>query len=125
MLLTSGVIVLPSRVTVSSGVADGSLPGTCSLGPGSPGIEGAPAEPGPGTISERPALLDEPLRLRGRVKWIVVPADATDDSPAGMGIEFQYSDEAERTATEAIVESLMSKELGAELSAKLLGRKDE
>ena len=33
--------------------------------------------------------LDEPLRLRGRVKWIIVPADGTEDAPPGMGIEFQ------------------------------------
>ena len=67
--------------------------------------------------------LAEPLRLRGRVKWIVAPADATADSPAGMGIEFQYTDDAERRSTETVVEQLMAKELGDELSAKLLGRK--
>lgn len=67
--------------------------------------------------------LEEPLRLRGRVKWIVVPADGTAESPAGMGIEFLYADDAERRATEAVVEQLMSRELGEELSSKLLGRK--
>ena len=67
--------------------------------------------------------LDEPLRLRGRVKWIVPLGDATPDSPAGMGIEFMYVDDAERHDTEAIVEHLMARELGEELSAKLLGRK--
>lgn len=67
--------------------------------------------------------LSEPLRLRGRVKWIVKVTDATPDSPAGMGIEFQYADDAEREATEAIVEKLMASELGEGLSAKLLGKK--
>lgn len=67
--------------------------------------------------------LSEPLRLRGRVKWIVSTTDATPDSPAGMGIEFQYADDAEREATEAIVEKLMASELGEGLSAKLLGRR--
>lgn len=67
--------------------------------------------------------LAEPLRLRGRVKWIVRPSDATPDSPAGMGIEFQYTDEQERRATEAIVEQLMAAELGEELAGKLLGHK--
>lgn len=67
--------------------------------------------------------LPEPLRLRGRVKWIVRPSDATADSPAGMGIEFQYADERERRETEAIVEELMAAELGEDLTAKLLGRK--
>jgi type IV pilus assembly protein PilZ len=67
--------------------------------------------------------LAEPLRLRGRVKWIVRPVDATPDSPAGMGIEFQYTDEKERRDTEAIVEQLMANELGDELAGKLLGHK--
>ncbi|MDI3284593.1 TIGR02266 family protein [Polyangium sp. 15x6] len=67
--------------------------------------------------------LAEPLRLRGRVKWIVRPVDATPDSPAGMGIEFQYNDDKERRETEAIVEKLMANELGDELAGKLLGHK--
>jgi type IV pilus assembly protein PilZ len=67
--------------------------------------------------------LQEPLRLRGRVKWIVTPADGTPESPAGMGIEFQYADETERRETEAIVERLMASELGDGLAARLLGKK--
>lgn len=67
--------------------------------------------------------LDEPLRLRGRVKWVVSPAEATKDQPAGMGIEFQYKDGDERAATEQIVEKLMATELGETLTAKLLGKK--
>jgi type IV pilus assembly protein PilZ len=69
--------------------------------------------------------LEEPLRLRGRVKWTVSPAEATLDSPAGMGIEFQYDDEAEQIATERIVERLMSNELGEALTAKLLGKRGD
>jgi len=65
--------------------------------------------------------IDEPLRLRGRVRWIVQPKDATSESPAGMGIEFMYRDDGERRATEAIVEKLMVEELGEELAARLLG----
>jgi len=67
--------------------------------------------------------LAEPLRLRGRVKWIVTPEGATPSSPAGMGIEFQYANDAERHATEAIVEKLMAEELGEALAARLLGKK--
>jgi len=67
--------------------------------------------------------LAEPLRLRGRVKWIVRPVDATPESPAGMGIEFQYDDENERRATEAIVEQLMANELGEDLACRLLGHR--
>lgn len=67
--------------------------------------------------------LDEPLRLRGRVKWAVPTTEATKDQPAGMGIEFQYKNDDERLATEQIVEKLMASELGETLTAKLLGKK--
>jgi hypothetical protein len=40
-----------------------------------------------------------------------------------MGIEFQYANDAERRATESIVEKLMADELGDGLTARLLGRK--
>ena len=67
--------------------------------------------------------LDEPMRLRGRVIWTTPLEKATEDSPAGMGIRFQYTDDNERRATEGIVEKLMTNELGEHLSSKLLGRK--
>jgi len=67
--------------------------------------------------------LSEPLRLRGRVVWTTPSEQATDDSPAGMGIRFQYTQDEERLATEGVVEKLMRDELGEHLSAKLLGRK--
>jgi type IV pilus assembly protein PilZ len=67
--------------------------------------------------------LPEPLRLRGQVKWVVTPADATADSPAGMGIEFMYDSEEERRETERIVEELMVAELGEPLASRLLGHK--
>jgi type IV pilus assembly protein PilZ len=67
--------------------------------------------------------LPEPLRLRGRVKWVVTQAEATAEQPAGMGIEFQYRDDEERRGTESIVEGLMTAELGDQLTARLLGRK--
>lgn len=67
--------------------------------------------------------LSEPLRLRGRVKWIIKPADATPKEPAGMGIEFVYGSDAERRGTERIVERLMATELGETLASRLLGRK--
>src|SRR3954467_14234988 len=41
----------------------------------------------------------DPLRLRGRVRWVVVPDDATEEQPAGMGIEFLYENDAERRST--------------------------
>jgi type IV pilus assembly protein PilZ len=67
--------------------------------------------------------LSEPVRLRGRVMWTTPLETATDDSPAGMGIRFQYANDEERRATEGIVEKLMTNELGEHLSTKLLGRK--
>jgi len=67
--------------------------------------------------------LAEPMRLRGRVIWTTPLDQATEDSPPGMGIRFQYSDDQERRATEGIVEKLMTTELGEHLSSKLLGRK--
>jgi type IV pilus assembly protein PilZ len=67
--------------------------------------------------------LGEPLRLRGQVRWTVTPDESTEAQPAGMGIAFVYADAEERRATEAIVEALMARELGATLSAKLLGRR--
>ena len=67
--------------------------------------------------------LKEPVRLRGRVMWTTPQEKATDKSPPGMGIRFQYASDKERSATEGVVESLMRAELGEHLSAKLLGKK--
>jgi type IV pilus assembly protein PilZ len=66
--------------------------------------------------------LTEAVRLNGRVIWTTEPQNATKANPSGMGIEFQYADDAERRATEAVVERLMSTELGEELARGLLGR---
>jgi type IV pilus assembly protein PilZ len=66
--------------------------------------------------------LAEPVRLRGKVVWTTPPDKATQDSPSGMGIKFQYSNDDERVQTEAVVERLMRAELGEQISAKLLGR---
>ncbi len=67
--------------------------------------------------------LTEPVRLTGRVIWTTSIEKATEDSPPGMGIRFQYSNDGERRDTEAVVEKLMTSELGEHLSTKLLGRK--
>ncbi len=69
--------------------------------------------------------LAEPLRLRGRVKWVIPAEASTEKAPAGMGIEFVWTGDEERRASEAIVEQLMSRELGETLSSKLLGRKPQ
>jgi type IV pilus assembly protein PilZ len=67
--------------------------------------------------------LEEPLRLTGKVIWTTSVEDATKANPAGMGIEFQYTDDAERREKEARVERLLARELGDTLATKLLGRK--
>lgn len=67
--------------------------------------------------------LDEPLRLRGIVKWVVTQEESSPEKPAGMGIQFQYVDAEERRGTEEIVERLMARELGDTLSSRLLKKK--
>ncbi|EYF08731.1 PilZ domain-containing protein [Chondromyces apiculatus] len=68
--------------------------------------------------------LDEPLRIKGRVKWVVPPEETTTpERQPGMGIEFQWDSEDERLATEQVVERLMTSELGEVLAARLLGKK--
>jgi type IV pilus assembly protein PilZ len=70
-------------------------------------------------------LMAEPLRLNGRVCWVVSTDDATKANPAGMGIEFQFVDDAERRATERTVEHLLVEQLGEHIAEKLLGKKIE
>ncbi len=70
-----------------------------------------------------PGMADA-LRLRGKVIWVTQAHEGTRANPAGMGIEFQY-DAAERQEKEAAVERLMTKELGEQLTTKLLGRKPQ
>jgi len=63
-----------------------------------------------------------PLRLRGKVMWAVSEAEATDDSPAGMGIEFVYSSAEERRTKEHAVEQLLASQFGEDLANRLLRR---
>jgi type IV pilus assembly protein PilZ len=67
---------------------------------------------------------DRTLELTGVVKWIVSEADATDDKPAGMGIQFVFADDAQRLRLDAFVADLMQQSLGPALAGKLLGTKD-
>lgn len=67
--------------------------------------------------------LPEPLRLRGKVIWVVPTEEATKGNPAGMGIEFQYTGDDERAEKETVVEKLLAEQLGEHLATKLLGRK--
>ncbi|MBX5482524.1 MAG: TIGR02266 family protein [Myxococcaceae bacterium] len=60
---------------------------------------------------------EEPFELLGEVVW----SKAEGDEP-GMGIRFIYSDDAQRTAFESVVEQLMSDSLGSDLTSKLLNK---
>lgn len=69
--------------------------------------------------------LDEPLRLVGRVQWIVTESDlaAGDDrgtGEPGMGIRFLFRDDAERAELERRVERVMVDSLGQLLYSKLM-----
>ena len=67
--------------------------------------------------------LEVPLRLLGKVIWIVTTERATDQQAAGMGIEFQYRDDNERAEVEGWVTRVMVDELGEEITRGLLGKK--
>jgi len=68
--------------------------------------------------------LDEPLRIRGQVQWVVSEADAAagkggGDGP-GMGIRFRFTGDDERKGIERTVEKLMVDSLGQLLTSRLL-----
>jgi type IV pilus assembly protein PilZ len=60
------------------------------------------------------------LELTGEVKWVVTAADATEERPAGMGIQFVFADDEARAKVEGFVENLMHRSLGSHLAKKLL-----
>jgi len=60
------------------------------------------------------------LELKGVVKWVVPEAEASEEKPAGMGIQFVYVDDAQRMAVEAVVSGMMHVSLGPALAGKLL-----
>ena len=82
-----------------------------------------PLEPGTDFVFELAlAGVAEPLRLHGRVMWVIPRERASEDAPAGMGVRFAWSSDAERERVEAIVEGLMREQLGDRTSSALLGR---
>ena len=60
------------------------------------------------------------LELKGIVKWVVTEAEATEEKPAGMGIEFVFADDGQRQAVERVVTGMMHESLGPVLAEKLL-----
>ncbi len=77
--------------------------------------------------------LEEPLRIRGQVKWVITEDDCARARDAGgggggdaslepgMGIRFIYRDDEERREVERTVERLMVDSLGQLLYSKLTG----
>ena len=73
--------------------------------------------------------LEEPLALKGEVKWLVVdgqppPPGIDPDHEPGMGIRFIYRDPEERRRIEQVVGKLMIDSLGQLLYSKLMSRED-
>ncbi len=66
--------------------------------------------------------LEEPLQLRAKVMWTTQPDSATEEQPAGMGIQFQYRDAEERRQTEGLIERLIVDQLGQRHADRILGR---
>ena len=66
---------------------------------------------------------DVQLELKGVVKWVVREVVATTGSPAGMGIQFVFGDDAQRRAVENVVAVMMQEALGPVLAQKLIGRR--
>mgnify|MGYP001427369049 CR=1 FL=1 len=62
------------------------------------------------------------LELTGEVKWVVPESAATEEKPAGMGIQFVFKGEEERRRVERFVADLMRSSLGDRLAEKLLSR---
>ena len=75
------------------------------------------------TVPE-PSLDNAPVRLEltGEVKWVVHESQATEASPAGMGIQFVFENDAEKQRVERFVSELMTSSLGERLAKKLLTR---
>lgn len=62
------------------------------------------------------------LELTGVVKWVVSEEEASEEKPAGMGIQFVFKDDADRQRVEDFVAEMMRSSLGDHLAEKLLAR---
>jgi type IV pilus assembly protein PilZ len=62
--------------------------------------------------------LQEPIAVKAQVRWIWREPES-----AGMGVQFVFDDDEERTRVEEEVRSLMVAQLGPEIAARLLERK--
>lgn len=67
----------------------------------------------------------QPLRITGKVQWVLTQADADADPDSeprgpGMGIRFMYRDNAERAEVERQIEKIMVDSLGQRLYSRLM-----
>ena len=65
------------------------------------------------SVPQRP----NPFELIGEVVW-----STNEGEEPGMGIKFVYSNDAQRTDFESVVETLMMDSLGADLTGRLLNK---
>lgn len=63
--------------------------------------------------------LPEPLLLKGFVKGVISAAEVKKDQSPGMSIQFEYGDDAERTALLLRVNSLLDDQMGTRLGEKI------
>ncbi|MBW2260520.1 MAG: TIGR02266 family protein [Deltaproteobacteria bacterium] len=63
--------------------------------------------------------IDEPLNIRGFVKKVVTVESATDGESAGMDIQFEYEEQAERESLMRRVHALIDESLGYRLGEKI------
>ena len=71
---------------------------------------------------------EDPIEIKGAVKWIVTPEDLSANAAAagigegqpGMGIRFIYREDVEREAVADVVNKLMVDSLGPLVSSKLM-----
>lgn len=66
--------------------------------------------------------LEEPLVLRGDVKWVVIREETTPNRPAGMGIAFLFDSPEEKAEVEGRLDRLMVETLGRAAFEKLMGK---
>lgn len=70
----------------------------------------------------RAPQLEDPLVLRGVVRWVVDADRAAGGRPAGMGVAFVYESPAEQEAVQTRLDRLMVQSLGPAAFEKLMGR---
>ncbi len=64
--------------------------------------------------------VERPLRLRGKVISTTTPEHATRQTPAGMSIELEYKDAAQKRELQQLVEGLLTDQLGSKHAPRLL-----